>query len=222
MKWGVRSFIILKSLYSFLTSSCFFNISLKFSIFSLLTFSFLSGGIYNFTPTPQRSERERMRGRERESAQIHWDILIWLWLGFLGGMFFWGIWEMKFENLFILDSIAHCSKGWANRMYEVTAGWRSWCECQKCEMRERDEKQRVWVSELGEERERLTGECVLEEEWVTDIWISFVMWNHWIFWFTLKQCEVWVLIVYRLFWMDLLFILLLFFTGFTHTHSHCK
>ena len=55
--------------------------------FPLLTFSFLSGGIYNFTPTPQRSERGREE--ERESlvwkigvSQIHWDILMWLWLGF--------------------------------------------------------------------------------------------------------------------------------------------
>ena len=31
------------------------------------------------------------------------------------------------------------------------------------------------MSEVGEEREtvRLTGECVLEEEWMTDICISF-------------------------------------------------
>ena len=37
-------------------------------------FSFLSGGIYNFTPTPRRSERGRKRGSERESGLKDWSL----------------------------------------------------------------------------------------------------------------------------------------------------
>ena len=40
---------------------------------------------------------------------------------------------------------------------------------------------------------RLTGECVLEEEWMTDICISFGMRNHWTFQFIFKQNFVCVL-----------------------------
>ena len=42
---------------------------------------------------------------------------------------------------------------------------------------------------------RLTGECVLEEEWMADIFISFWMRNHWIFQTTFKQIVVCILIV---------------------------
>ena len=48
----------------------FSMISLQFSIINI---SFLSGGIYNFTPTPQRSERGRKR-RERESGLKDWSL----------------------------------------------------------------------------------------------------------------------------------------------------
>ena len=112
--------------------------------FFTLTFSFLSGGIYNYAPTPQRSERGRKRGRERvcfERLESHKFIVIF-WCDFdlvSQNVCFEGIWEMKFENLFILDSITHGSTE-GTYLCTVTFGWRSWCDCQKCEMRKRDEK----------------------------------------------------------------------------------
>ena len=140
----------------------------------------MEGGIYNFTPTPQRSERGRKRGRERESALKDWSLtnslgyfdvtLTW----FLSGYVFWGIWEMKFENLFILDSITPCSTLGTYWVCAVTFGCRSWCDCQKCEMRERDEKLEC-VSEgirrREEETVRLIGECVGVGVWTcANVW----------------------------------------------------
>ena len=66
------------------------------------------------------------------------------------------------------------------------------------------ESVREWIRRREVETVRLTGECVLDEEWMTDICISFGMWNHWTFQFTFKQNEVCVRIIYLLFWMDLL------------------
>ena len=128
--------------------------------FPLLTFSLLSGGIYNFTSTTQRSEKGRKRGRERvwfeslesrKFIEIFWNDLdlVSQWVLFLG------IREMKVENFFIIDSITLCGWWRTNWVCAVTFGCRSWCDCQRCEMRERDEKWRVRVRELGEERERL-------------------------------------------------------------------
>ena len=134
------------------------------------------------------SNRGRKRGRERESALKDWSLTNSL--GYFDVTLTWfprmyvflGIWEMKFENLFILDSITLCSREWTYWVCAVTFGWRSWCDCQRCEIRERWKIERV--SERIRRREgetvRLTGECVLEEEWITDIFISFGMWNHWI------------------------------------------
>ena len=87
--------------------------------FPLLTFSFLSGGIYNFTSTPQRSERGRKRGRERESVLKDWSLtsslgyfdvtltLVSQEVCFLGNLR-----DEKFERLFILDAITPCSTKW--------------------------------------------------------------------------------------------------------------
>ena len=48
--------------------------------------------------------------------------------------------EMKSEKFFILDSITQGSFVWTRWVFAVTFGCRSWCDCQNCEMRERDEK----------------------------------------------------------------------------------
>ena len=73
------------------------------------------------------------------------------------------------------------------------------------------ESESEWIRRREGETVRLTGECVLEEEWMTDICISFGMWNHWKFQFIFKQNRVCVLIVYLLFWMDLLYSILFLF-----------
>ena len=91
-------------------------------------------------------------------------------------------WNLKIS--LILDFITQSSSEWTYWVCAVTLGCRSWCDCQNCEMRERERWDTESVSEYIKRREgetvRLTGECVLEEEWMTDICISFGMWNHWI------------------------------------------
>ena len=76
-----------------------------------------------------------------------------------------------------------------------------------------DERKRWKIESVGEwirrregETVRLTGECVLEEEWMTDICISFGMWNRWIYFNLPSNRTMYVspfFIVY--FWMDLSF-----------------
>ena len=60
----------------------------------LITFSFLYGGIYNFTPTPQRSERGRRRGRERESGLKDWNLTTSL--GYFDVTLTWCLWMYLF------------------------------------------------------------------------------------------------------------------------------
>ena len=163
--------------------------------FPLLTFSFLSGGIHNFTPTPQRSERGRKRGRERESALKDWSLtnslgyfdvtLTW----FLSGYVFLGnlrdeIWKSLYFRLHYtmqhrMDILSVCGHFWMEELMWLPKMW---------DERERWKIESVseWIRRREGETVRLTGECVLEEEWMTDICISFGMWNHWIFQFTFK------------------------------------
>ena len=75
-----------------------------------------------------------------------------------------------------------------------------------------------WIRRREGETVRLTGEYVLEEEWMTDICISFWMWNHWIIQFTFKQNGV---IVYLFLWIDLLsFSLKTLCLSKSQTHTH--
>ena len=130
-------------------------------------------------------ERKKERKRERvwfERLESHKFIGI-IWCDFYlvsQWVCFGGIWVMKFENLFILDSITLGSMAWTYWVCSVAFGWRSWCDCQKCEMREswKIESVSEWIRRREGETVRLTGECVLEEEWMTDICISFGMWNN--------------------------------------------
>ena len=129
--------------------------------FSLFSYSFLSGGICNFTPTPQRSERGRKRGRERVSGLKDWNLtnsLGYFDLNlncFLRWYVFLGIWEMKFwKSLYFRlhytfqhwkDILSVCGHFWMEELMWLPKLW--------------DERER-WkiesVSEqLEEERERL-------------------------------------------------------------------
>ena len=174
---------------------CVFYFSLKIMLievfsqwylfnFPLLTFSFLSGGIHNFTPTPQRSERGRKRGRERESlvwkigvSQIHWDILMWLWLGreYVFGEFERWNWKSLYFRLHymmqhLMDILSVCGHFWMQELMWLPKMW---------ELKKKSESK--WIRRREGETVRLTGECELEEEWMTDICISFGMWNNWIY-----------------------------------------
>ena len=125
--------------------------------FPLLTFSFLSGGLYNFTPTPQRSEGGRKRGWERESALKDWSLTNSLGYFdvtltcFSQEVCFGEYWEMKFENLFyfrllymkqyVMDILSVCGHFWMEELKWMPKMW--------------DERERERESELGEERESL-------------------------------------------------------------------
>ena len=87
-------------------------------------------------------ERKKERKRERvcfERLESHKFIgIFWYEIDlFSQDVWFWGIWEMKFENLFILDSITPCSIAWTYWVCAITFGWRSWCDYQKCKKWER-------------------------------------------------------------------------------------
>ena len=84
--------------------------------------------------------------------------------------------------------------------------------------RERVKERNEWIRRREGETVRLTGECVLEEEWMTDICISFGMWNHWIFQFTFKQDMVYIFIDYLL--LEWIFIIC-FLNDILQNHDLC-
>ena len=150
-------------------------ISLQFSIINIFL-SFRGYTQFHFNSSEiWEGKKERKRERvwfERLESHKFIGIFDMTLTGFSVGIVFWRIWEMKFENLFILDSFTPCSTERTCWECAVTFGCRSWCDCQNCKMRER------WKIESVSEWIR---ECVLEEEWMTDISISYGMWNCWIF-----------------------------------------
>ena len=131
-------------------------------------------------------ERKKERKRERvcfERLESHKFIGIF-WCGF-DLVSQWvgcgGIWEMKFENLFYFrlhytlqqrrGVLSVCGHFWMEELMWQPKLWderERWKIVRVCEWSRRREGETV----------RLTGECVLEEEWMTDICISFGIWNH--------------------------------------------
>ena len=119
----------------------FSMISLQFSIINI--FLSFRGYIQFHSDSSEFWERKKERKRERvwfERLESHKFIGIF-WCDFdmvsQRVCVFLGIWEMNFENFFILDSITLCSIEGTFWVFAVTFGWRSWCDCQNCEMRER-------------------------------------------------------------------------------------
>ena len=179
-------------------------ISLQFSIINI----FLSfKGVYTISLQHLRDLREEERKRERvwfERLESHKFIGIF-WcdfdLVFSGCMFLGNLRDEICKSLYFrlhytiqlgMDILNVCGHFW---MEELIWLWKMW-----------DERERWKIESVSEsirrregETVRLTGECVLEEEWMPDICISFGMWDHWIFQFTFKQNDVYVLIVYLLF-----------------------
>ena len=137
----------------------FSMISLQFSIINI----FLSfKEVYTISLQLLRDLKEEEREEERESlvwkigvSQVHWDILMWLWLGFSVCMF-WEIWEMKFwKSLYfrlhytlhhIMEILSVCGHFWMQELMWIPMMW---------DERERWKIESERVSQLGEERERL-------------------------------------------------------------------
>ena len=119
--------------------------------FPLLTFPFLSGGIYNFTPTPQRSERGRKRGRERvwfERLESHKFIGI-TWcdfdFGFSVGMFFGNLRDEIWKSLYFR---LHYTK---QHLMDILNVWgHFWMQ------------ELMWIPKMWDERERWKIESVSE------------------------------------------------------------
>ena len=175
----------------------FSMISLQFSIFNSFFFRFW------ISLQLLRDLREEEREEKRESlfwkigvSQIHWyfDVtLTWFLRRFVFRNLRDEIWKSLYFRLHYtmrhgMDILSVCSYFWMEelmwlpKMWDEREIWKIECVSE-------------WIRRREGETVRLTGECVLEEEWVTDICISFGMWNHWIFQFTFKQNRVCVLIV---------------------------
>ena len=135
----------------------FSMISLQFSFINI----FLFQGVYTISLQLLRNLREEEREEERESllwkigvSQIHWDILMWLWLGFSGGMFWGGnLRDEILKNLYfrlhytlqhgmVVLSVFGCF--WMQELMWLPKMWD-----------ERERWKTEWENELGEERESL-------------------------------------------------------------------
>ena len=141
---------------------------------------------------------ERKKERKRESLlwkigvlQIHW--IFDVTLTWFQNVYFWRnlrdkIWKsLHFRLPYTLqhrmDILSVCSHFW---MQELMWLPKMWDERERWKI----ESESEWIRRREGETMRLTGECVLEEEWMTDICISFGMWNHWTFQYTFKQNDV--------------------------------
>ena len=152
--------------------------------FPLLTFSFLSRGYIQFhSNSSEIWERKKERKRERvwfERLESHKFIGIF-WCDFdlvSQDVCFGGFWEMKiWKSLYFrlhytgqhqMDKLSVCGHFWMEELMWLT---RMWDERERWKI----ESVREWIRRRERETVRLARECVLEEEWMTDICISFEM-----------------------------------------------
>ena len=121
--------------------------------FPLLTFSFLSGGSHNFTPTLQRSEKERKRGRRRESGLKDWSLTNSL-----------GYFDVTFlvsQDVCFLGNMR--DEIWKSLYFRLHYTWKLGMEilsvCDRFWMQEL-----MWMPKMWDERERWKIESV--SEWI--------------------------------------------------------